>query len=101
MPAHRGSFSIGLCKRPNKIIQTDSMCKMPNTIRSSGTTNRVTAVTASATASSLKPRARLECESWEEMPEIKMNNPAKNGSAGIKKVSSSVPSGIRNKNAMV
>ena len=82
---------------PNKIMQIARKCRMPNRMRSAGTTSHVTNVTTAAIPASFRPRSRLECERLEEMPAIKIKRPANQGSAGMKKLSRALPNSKLNR----
>ena len=61
---------------------------MPNQIISSRMNTKRNADITAATASSSPPRFQLLWDKRQEMPQIRMNSPAKNGSTGLKKLNS-------------
>ena len=62
-------------------MQTDKKCKMPNMMTE--LISRVAKVKAIEITNKRQPRFILEREKHEEIPEIKINDPAKNGCPGV------------------
>ena len=72
------------------IIDTDRKCSIPKYICTfskprAGIITAVTRVKPRAIASKIAPLLKLFLDRVQEIPQIKMNIPAKNGSTGIKK----------------
>ena len=99
MPGIRGIFSCNGRSSPKRIIQMERKWRIPKTITCDGTARKVTRLTNRAMPSNFTPRSRFEWDRLEEMPEMKINSPAKNGSAGMKNRSSAMPQSSWNKNA--
>lgn len=77
-------------------METDSRCSMPKYISAPsifiiGIMTAVTKVRPSAMNSRRTPRFVLSCDRREDMPDMTIKSAAKNGSTGMKKLSSFVP----------
>jgi len=88
-----GIKSQSFCVSPKNSMENPSRCKTPH--RMGIPMNVVIAVMTAASARAIKPRLMLLREKRDDVPERKMNSPAKNGcsmeNTGLKNIQPGAP----------